>query len=116
MNGRRAKTGEMLTGQQGMNEETEYADVLNELNADTEPVDTCGKTGDCVFWYAHEYMAIPLLLLPNQYSVLFVGTIGVDTQHRPTVPPASDKRSCTTFVTKTSRDLASNPLRRTCGG
>eukprot|EP01051_Picozoa_sp_SAG22_P007210 SAG22_NODE_499_length_9725_cov_2.325784_3_plen_254_part_00 len=49
MNGRMSKQGELLTGQQGMREDSEYSDALKQVNADTEPVDTCGHAGDVVF-------------------------------------------------------------------
>jgi hypothetical protein len=51
MNGRLAHDGTWLEGQQGMNEDSAYADELRRLNLDTEPVDTFGETGTVVFWH-----------------------------------------------------------------
>jgi hypothetical protein len=36
----------MLAGQQGVNEDSPYADELRRIHEDTTPVDTFGDTGD----------------------------------------------------------------------
>ena len=50
-NGRLGHDGKQLHGQQGMNEDSPYADEMRRCNDDTTPVDVHGEAGDVVFWH-----------------------------------------------------------------
>jgi hypothetical protein len=57
-NGRRARDGAFIDGQQAYSgdpglvaEDSEFAAEMRRLNADTDPVDTFGEAGDMFFWH-----------------------------------------------------------------
>lgn len=132
MNGRLAKDGELLTGQQGMREESEYADELKRLNADTEPVDTHGEAGDCVFWCDGAPTALtaaaasappsPPRLFAGSGSALgavaavfWTGTTAAATRRARTGRLKSGRHSCTISAARTLRPSGWSRHRPTCG-
>ena len=56
--------GTLLKGQQGVNEDSPYADELRRIHADTQPVDTYGDIGDV----SPSFACLPLLETNNLNS------------------------------------------------